>query len=189
MRRPPGRSIAAPEETRSGPRDGDTARRLRPRDAGAIAALPDSISAHSHQAGWYNNASFLLPFLAALGTLIAWLVAGGAELLGISIFFFVVTGLMLPLVYLTWQRTPTLIVLRESGIEARHQGRLLQSLAWNDVRALQRVETMGNVRWYVLGPEGDHLSLDGEIVELETLLNQISRLAGVEREPGGNRAG
>ena len=188
MRRPSGRSIAALEETRSGPRDSDTARRLRPRDAAAIAALPDSVSAHSHQAGWYNNASFLLPFLAAVGTLIAWLVAGGAELLGISIFFFVVSGLMLPLVYLTWQRTATAIVLRESGIEARHQGRLLQSLAWNDVRALRRAETMGNVRWYVFGPEDRHLSLDGEIDSLDTLLDEICRLADVEREPGSRGA-
>lgn len=153
------------------------------RDAAAIAARPDAFAAHGYEGGWYNNATFVFPFLAALGTLTAWAVAGGTELLGISTFFFVVTGLMLPLVWLTWQRTPTVILLRESGIEALHQGVTKHFLPWDDVSAVRRVETMGNIRWYVVGAAEVHLTLEGEIADLETLLSAARIRAGLPAAP------
>ncbi|MEE9278085.1 MAG: hypothetical protein V3V06_06700, partial [Dehalococcoidia bacterium] len=155
---------------------------LRAKDAAAVAAMPDIVSTHTYEAGWYNNATFVFPLLGAVGTLIAWTATGSVELLGLSIFLFVVTGVMLPLVYLTWQHTPTAVVVRESRIDALHQGHVMETLAWHDVTAVRRVETMGNVRWYVVGPDGDHLTLEGEIAELETLLSHAARLAGVELE-------
>ena len=151
--------------------------RIRSRDAAAIAEREDTLAAHGYEGGWYNNATFVFPFLAAVGTLVAWAVVGGTELLGISIFFFVVTGLMLPLVWLTWQRTPTAILLRDSSIEALHQGVSKQILPWDEVSAIRRVETMGNVRWYVVGPEESHLTLEGEIADLDSLLREARRLA------------
>ena len=153
---------------------------LRSRDAAVVRALPDVFGTHGYEASWYNNATFVLPFLGAVITLIAWGVVGAAELLGISTFFFVVTGLMLPLVYLTWQRTPTVVVVSQTGIRALHQGRVLQALDWSEVTAVRRVETMGNVRWYVVGsPDGDHLTLEGEIENLDALLDTARRLAGL----------
>lgn len=154
----------------------------RPKDATAIAALPHIVSVHPYEGDWYNNATFALPLLGALGTTIAWLVAGGEELLGISLFLLAITGLMLPLVFFTWRRTPTVIVLRRAGIDALHQGRRLQSLAWPDVQALRRVDTMGNVRWYVSGPDGVHLTLEGEIADLDLLLAHARRLAGLPQD-------
>ena len=100
-------------------------------------------------------------------------------MLGIGLFFLVVTGVMLPLVALTWRRTPTLIVLDAERIEALHQGETRQALAWDEVSDVRRVETMGNVRWYVVGRDEDHLTLEGEIAELEALLAEARRLAGL----------
>ena len=153
---------------------------LRARDAAAVAARPATIRAHSYEGGWYNNATFVLPLLASLGSLIGWAVLGGTELLGISIFFLIVTGVMLPLVWLTWQRTPTVIVLGATQIEALHQGEARQALPWSEVQAVRRMETMGNVRWYVVGAEEAHLTLEGEIAGLDTLLAEARRLAGLD---------
>lgn len=158
--------------------------RLRPRDAEAVAARPGTIRAHSYEGGWYNNATFVFPVVASVGALIAWLVVGGTELLGISIFFLVVAGVMLPLVGLTWQRTPTVIVLGAEEIEALHQGEPRGALAWRDVSAVRRVETMGNVRWYVVGGDEEHLTLEGEIADLASLLAEARRLAGLPAADG-----
>ena len=152
---------------------------LRRRDAAAIGERPDTVRAHGYEGGWYNNATFVFPFLAALGTLIGWAIVGGTELIGISLFFFVITGLMLPLVWLTWQRTPTVILLREGGIESLHQGEPRQYLAWDDVHTVRRVETMGNVRWYVVGADEEHITLEGEIADLDDLLTAARRFAGL----------
>ena len=155
---------------------------LRRRDGTALAARGDVLDAHTYEGDWFNNATFVFPSLGAVGTLIGWAVTGATELFGISMFLFVVTGLMLPLVWLTWRRTATVIVLRRSGIEALHQGEPLQFLAWDTVLAVRRVETMGNVRWYVLGAEEQRLTLEGEIADLEDLLARVRDLAGLAGE-------
>ena len=155
---------------------------LRPKDTAATAVLTDILSAHTYLGSWYNNATFVFPLLAALGTLVAWGAIGSLELLGISVFFFVVTAVMLPLVIFTWQRTTTAIIVRQSGVLALHQGQTVQSLDWTDVHAVRRVETMGNVRWYIVGPDGDHLTIEGEIDEHDALLDAACRLSGNDLE-------
>lgn len=164
---------------------------LRGRDAAAVGDRPDTVRAYGYEGGWYNNATFVFPFLAALGTLIAWGIFGGTELIGISIFFFVITGVMLPLVWVTWKRTPTVILLREGGMESLHQGASQQYLAWEEVHTIRRVETMGNVRWYVVGADEEHITLEGEIADLDDLLAAARRLAGLapDRPPGSRSAG
>ncbi len=156
--------------------------RLRARDARAAGALRDVQATHPYEGGWYNNATFVLPLLGAIGVLIAWGVSGSFELLGLSIFLFAVTGLMLPLVWLTWQRTPTVIVVREASLDALHQGRTLQSLAWSQVTEVRRVETLGNVRWYVLARDGERVAIEGEIMDVPALLAAARRLAGLSEE-------
>lgn len=155
---------------------------LRPRDADAVAAMPDVVRIHLYEADWYNNATFVLPLLGAVGMLIAWGVTGSLELLGLGIFLMVVTLGMLPLVFLTWQRTPTAIIVRRSAVEALHQGRTLQRLAWPDVAAVRRVETMGNVRWYVLDRDGGRLAIEGEIEDVPALLEAVRSAAGLAQE-------
>jgi len=180
---PGGPDLDKPEADGHVPEEpGAIAGALRPRDAEAMAARSDTIRAHSYEGGWYNNATFVFPFLAAVGLLIAWAIVGETELLGISLFFFVVTAVMLPLVWMTWQRTPTVVLVREAGLEALHQGEPRQYVPWGEVTAVRRVETMGNVRWYVVGADESHLTLEGEIADLETVLSAARRLAGLPPE-------
>ena len=156
--------------------------RLRGRDARAVGALGDVQATHPYEGSWYNNATFVLPLLGAIGVLIAWAVSGSLELLGLSMFLFAVTGVMLPLVWLTWRRTPTVIVVHTAGLDALHQGRTLQSLVWSDVTEVRRVETMGNVRWYVLAQDGERIAIEGEIADVPALLAAARRLAGLPEE-------
>ena len=185
---------------------------LRARDARVVDALSDVRATHPYEGGWYNNATFVLPLLGAIGVLIAWAVTGSLELLGLGLFLLAVTGVMLPLVWLTWQRTPTVIVVRDTSLDALHQGRPLQSLPWILVTDVRRVETMGNVRWYVVASRppdqedaddhaADHnadasdestdesayesarIAIEGEIANVPALLHAARRLAGLPQEP------
>ena len=60
---------------------------LRRRDRDVIETMTGIVSIHPYTASWFNNASFVFPLLAALGSLIAWATTGSAELLGVGIFF------------------------------------------------------------------------------------------------------
>ena len=155
---------------------------LRSRDAAAARTMPDVVAAHTNVAGWFNNATFVLPALGALGTGIAWAVTGSLELGGLAAFLLAVTLIFLPVIWLTWQRTPTSIVVRERGLVALHQGRVLSEFAWGDVTALRRIETLGNVRWRIDARSGDHLSIEGEIADLPTILEAVRRRAGLDED-------
>ena len=143
---------------------------LRRRDAAALARYPGVRSAHTYEAGWFNNATFLFPLAAALISGIVWLAVGSGEAGGAAIFFLVVTAAMLPVVFLTWQRTTTAIVVHEEGVTALHQGLEQQTIAWAELRSVRRMETMGNVRWYLDGAGEEHIVVEGEIAEREALL-------------------
>ena len=53
---------------------------------------------------------------------------------------------------------------------ALHQGVEQRTLSWAELRGVRRVETMGNVRWYLDGAADAHIVVEGEISERETLL-------------------
>ena len=152
---------------------------LRDADQLAVDAMPGVVSTHTYTAHWFNNATFVFPFLGAVGTLIAWPIFGADELLGISGFFGVITLLMLPLVALTWARTPTTIVVRDDSLETMHQGKPLKSLNWDDVWAVRKMDTMGNIRWYIVGADEEYISVEGEISEIDSLLDTARQLAGI----------
>lgn len=152
---------------------------LRPADAAAVEAMPDVLSAHTYTAHWFSNATFVFPLLGTLGTLIAWAITGADELLGLSIFLAIVTVLMLPLVGLTWAHTATAIVVRDSTIDSLHQGALLKSLPWDDVWAVRKKDTMGNIRWYIVAADEEYISVEGEIAAIDDLLASSRRLAGI----------
>ena len=155
---------------------------LRRQDAEALLRYPGVRSAHSYQASWYNNATFVFPLLAVVIAGIVWLATGSTEAGGAAIFFLVVTGAMLPVVFITWQRQTTAIVVHEEGVTALHTGLEQLTIAWDELRSVRRVETMGNVRWYLDGPGEEHIVIEGEIAEREALLDAAR--AGFERRSG-----
>lgn len=156
---------------------------LRPRDAAALARYHGVRSTHTYTASWFHNATFVFPLLAAAIAGIVWLATGSGEAGGAALFFLVVTAVMLPVVFVTWRRTTTAIVVHEDGISALHQGEEQHTLAWEELRGVRRVETMGNVRWYLDGVEGEHIVVEGEISDREQLLDA----AGATPQPQQNR--
>lgn len=143
---------------------------LRRRDAAALARYAGVRSTHTYQAAWFHNATFVFPLVAALIAALVWLAAGSGEAGGAALFFLAVAALMLPVVFVTWRRTTTAIVVHAGGISALHQGVEQQTIGWAELRGVRRVETMGNVRWYIDGPAEAHIVVEGEIAEREALL-------------------
>ena len=144
---------------------------LRRKDAAALQRYPGVRSTHTYQASWYNNATFVFPLIAVVVAGIVWLVTGSTEAGGAAIFFLVVTGAMLPVVFITWQRQTTAVIVHDDGVTALHVGLEQLTIAWDELRSVRRVETMGNVRWYLDGSGEEHIVIEGEIAEREALLD------------------
>ena len=84
---------------------------LRSRDAAALARYEAVRSTHTYEASWFHNATFVFPLAASLIAGVVWLATGSGEAGGAAIFFLVVTAIMLPVVFVTWQRTTTAIIV------------------------------------------------------------------------------
>ena len=144
---------------------------MRRTDEAALGRYRGVRSAHTYQASWYNNATFVFPLLAVIIAGVVWLATGSGEAGGAAIFFLVVTGAMLPVVFITWQRQTTAVVVHEEGVTALHSGTEQLTIEWSELRSVRRVETMGNVRWYLDGAGEEHIVIEGEIAEREQLLD------------------
>lgn len=152
---------------------------LRPRDAAALTRYAGVESAHAYAASWFNQATLVFPLLGSLIALAVWAASGSGEAGGAAIFFAAVTVAMLPLVYLTWRRTTTALLVHAGGLTALHQGAEQETVGWGELRGVRRVETMGNVRWYADGADGRHIVIEGEIERREELITALeARAAG-----------
>lgn len=151
-------------------------------DDATIAATAGVIAVHRNTTNWYNNASFALPLAATAVAAIVGALLRNLDWLAFAGFLLVVTLLMIPVVLTSWRHTATAVVLTRDGISALHAGRTLKQLAWQDVIALERRETQGNVRWLVQARESDHVTLEGELDDLEGLLRDVRRLAALPDE-------
>lgn len=181
---------APPQSLRdSSPSEGGSADNLRRKDAEALLRYRGVRSAHTYEASWYNNATFVFPLVAVIIAGIIWLLSGSTEAGGAAIFFLVVTVAMLPVVFVTWQRQTTAIVVHDDGVTALHSGFERETIAWDELRSVRRVETMGNVRWYLDGAGEHHIVIEGEIAEREALLSaaraQIEQRDQLQDRPQG----
>ena len=156
---------------------------IHPDDRAAIEGL-EIVAAHRNESHWWNHASFVLPLLGAIVFLAIGQLAGSAEATGFGIFLAVVLVLQLPIVWFTWRRTATAIVLTRSGALALHRGRTLAEVRWAELERIERVETLGNVRWRLAERGGTHIAVEGEIEDVPGLVERASELSGVEAEGG-----
>lgn len=147
-------------------------------DARAIEAMQDVVSVHVHTAHWWNNASFALPLLGTIVSLAIGALARNAEALGFGAFLAFVTLAMLPVVLLTWRRTATAVVVRREGVTALHAGRVLRELPWSTLARIERAD-YDSIRWRLRPTEGDHLSIEAELTDIEGLIEHASRLSGL----------
>jgi len=155
----------------------------RAADRQAVGSLPQVVSIFENEAGWYNNASFLLPLVATIVIGVAGLATRQGEILGFDAFLGAVTLLMIPVVLVTWNQTPTAVVLTATMIVSMHDGRLLKSLSWSEVTSVRERETQGNRRWEIAAASGERILLDGELERLPVLVQLAQELAR-----GGARA-
>ncbi len=153
---------------------------LRSADARAIAAMDGVAAVHPNELHWWNNASFALPFLAAVVSLAIGLLAGLTEATGFGLFMLAVTALTSPAVVITWRRSPTAIVVAEEALVTLHAGRELRRLRWDEIESV-RAADYDEVRWRLFPREGGHLSLESGIARLPELIDAVCARAGVER--------
>lgn len=146
-------------------------------DEAAIASLDGVVAVHRNTTNWFNNASFALPLLATIVAALAGALLRNLDVLAFAGFLGVVTALMIPVVLTSWRHSATAIVLSREEIRGLHAGRTLESLRWAEVTAIERRETQGNVRWLVQGANGKHITLEGELDDLDGLLRAARRLA------------
>ena len=149
-------------------------------DAATVAARPDVVQAHGNESHWWNHASFMLPLIGFLVLTISGLVFGWAEAIGFGLFLGVVLVLQLPVVWFTWRGTATAIVLTGEGALALHRGVVRREVRWSELERIERVETFGNVRWKLVERGGEHISIEGEIADIPSLIERASELSGVE---------
>ena len=157
---------------------------LRPRDRAVVEAIGNLESVHVLEAHWWNNASFLLPLLVGIVSLAVGAAIGSFEALGFAAFLFAVTAFMFPVVMVTWRRTPTAVVLTTDRILALHEGRVLRELRWSEVSRIERAD-YDNIKWRIRPREGDHLSIESELTDIDALIDAAHRLSGLPREDAG----
>lgn len=138
------------------------------------------VSVHANETHWWNNGSFALPLLGSLACVAFGLIVGVDEATGFGLFLGAIALFMLPVVLLTWRNSATSIVLTEAGAYALHNGAVLRELRWADVHLIDRVDTMGNVRWRIHPREGQHIAIEGEIADVPGLITAAQQLSGYQ---------
>jgi hypothetical protein len=151
---------------------------VRTSDARAIEAMSDVVSVHVTQSHWWNNASFMLPFLVGLVSTVAGLVVSSAEALGFGLFAFGVTVVLLPVVAVTWRRTATVVVLTREAAVALHEGRELVSVRWDASVQIEDAD-YDSIRWRIRPAVGEHMNIEAELYDIEGLIEDARALAGL----------
>ncbi|MCY4640945.1 MAG: hypothetical protein OXC94_11480 [Chloroflexi bacterium] len=151
-------------------------------DARALDRLDGVVAVHPHLVHWWNNASFALPFLAAVVSLAVGLAGGVAEATGFGLFMLAVTAITAPIVAITWRRTPTALVLTGEMLVALHSGRELRRLRWEEIESVRAVD-YDDVRWRLYPRAGEHLALESGIERLPELIDEVCGRSGLERPP------
>lgn len=148
-------------------------------DAALVATLDAVVSVHANESHWWNNASFALPLLGCIVLVTVGWIAGIDEAFGFGLFLGVVALLMTPVVLVGWRGVATAIVLTRDRALALHDGHVMREFPWAEVVAIDRAETMGNIRWRIHSSDGQHLAIDGEIADVEGLVAQARTLAAL----------
>lgn len=154
---------------------------LRPRDRAVAEALAGVASVHVLEAHWWNNASFALPLLLAVVSLAIGGLSRSVEALGFGVFLLAVTAFMFPVVMITWRRTPTAVILTTDRVLALHEGRVLRELPWSEVARIEQAD-YDNIKWRIRPREGNHLSIEAELTDIEGLVSRAHALAGLPRD-------
>lgn len=167
------------EHTAPDPLTAPSAEALSKADRASVLASSELVVAvHANESHWWNNGSFALPVMGAVVCLAVGLLAHISEAVGFGLFLGAIALFMLPVVLLTWRGSATSIVLTATRALALHNGKVLRDVPWAEVHLIDRVDTLGNVRWRLHPREGQHLAIEGEIADVPGLIEQAQRLSG-----------
>ena len=72
------------------------------------------------------------------------------------------------------------VVLTRERVLALHEGRTLREIAWPDLARIERAD-YDNIRWRLRPREGDHLSIEAELADVEGLISTACELSGLAR--------
>lgn len=154
-----------------------------PADLAAARDLSEVVRIFVNDSRWWQNASFALPLLVSVVTLVPGWIFGVTEAIGFGLFMAAVTLIMTPVVLLTWRSTATAIVLTRDGAYALHRGRLLYEAPWRELSRIEEVEYLGNKRYKLVHGEDDRfLSVETELDGREELVELAFELSGVPRQ-------
>lgn len=158
------------------------------RDRAAIEGMRDVVRVYVNDSRWWQNASFALPLIVSVISLVVGVALQRAEGIGFGLFAAVVTLIMIPVVLLTWRSTATSIVLTKTGASALHTGKVLHHVDWSDLQRIERVEYLGNTRYKLVHHDTEFLTVESEIEGGEDLVETAFALSGVPRqsEASGN---
>lgn len=152
------------------------------RDRTAIEDMRDVVRVYVNDSRWWQNASFALPLIVSVVSLLAGFVFQRAEGVGFGLFAGVVTVIMIPVVLLTWRGTATSIVLTKTGASALHTGKVLHHVDWTDLQRIERVEYLGNTRYKLVHHDTEFLTVESEIEDSAGLVETAFALSGVPRQ-------
>ena len=151
-------------------------------DARAVASMHQVVRVFANPNRWWQNASFALPLLVTVVTLVFGFAIGSTEAKGFGLFAAAVTLLMVPIVLLTWRGTATSIVLTTEGVTALHLGQPLHEVAWTDLQRIEKVEYLGNARYKLVHHDSEFLTIESEIEGATDLVETAFALSGLPRQ-------
>jgi|TARA_B110000263_G_scaffold249928_1_gene269318 hypothetical protein len=149
-------------------------------DQNHIAKQKDVTSVYINNSHWWQNASFALPFIIGLISIIIGLILENAGAKGFGFFLLVVTLIMLPVVLLTWHSTATSIYLTKDNIVALHLGKVLKKIYWKNLTAIDTIEYLGNKRYKLVQNTDIYLVIDSEFTDVPKLLQEIKQISGIK---------
>ncbi len=156
---------------------------VRRRDSEVVRGLSDVVRVFPNPSYWWQNASFALPLIVSIISLVVGFVFSLTEALGFGLFGLVVTAVMVPVVLLTWRNTATSIVLTRSGAMALHEGKPIHTLDWHELRRIESVEYLGNQRYKLVhGDDERFMVIESEIVGGSELVDEAFALSGIPRQ-------
>jgi len=152
------------------------------RDLEAIEAMRDVERVYVNDSRWWQNASFALPLIVSVISLVVGVLFQRAEGIGFGLFASAVTVIMIPVVLLTWRGTATSIVLTKTGASALHTGKVLHHVDWSELQRIERVEYLGNTRYKLVHHDTEFLTVESEIEDSAGLVETAFALSGVPRQ-------
>ena len=128
---------------------------------------------------WWQNASFVLPFLLGAVSLIYGLIFNNSGAKGFGIFLLVVMVIMLRVVWLTWRSTATSIYFTDKELIALHLGKILKKITLENLQSIETIEYLGQKRYKLVESDEIFFTIDNEFENIPDIIKTITSRTGI----------